>query len=434
MRTLLRLGLVFALPLTAACSKEQPPARPVAAAASSSPVDTAPPPPAPAEASNERDAGATAAPETKMAQGPDAFTYRVLGALSTTKGNVVLSGASLQSALGMLELGAKGATKDELDRVLGLPPDASAHVARAKAETAAWKTSAGKAELAIANRVWVDKRSVLEPAFAKSAADAYGASGENVDFIAAAEPSRKTINAWVAKSTKDRIKDLLPEGSIDATTRLVLTNAIYFKGFWADAFPKAATSDGVFHAEDGDVKRPFMRRKGSYRTAEVNGTEVLELPYKDSDLAMVVLLPKANGLAALERAVAESGLDAFVAPLASGEVRVALPKFTFKWGRSVKPELASVGLRTMFGDSADLSGLRKTTAEPPLYVSNVFHEAFIQVDETGTEAAAATGVVVAVRGISREKKFEADRPFLFAIRSTKTGRVLFMGRLAKPEG
>lgn len=427
MRTFLPLGLLLLLPLAAGCSKEQPPVPP--SAPPPAPVDVAPPP-APAEGAGT---GEAAKPEPAAPQGPDAFTYRAFGALSSTKGNLVLSGVSMERALGMLELGAKGTTKEELDRVLGLPSDASAHVAEAKADTAAWKTSAGKAELAIANRVWVDKRSTLEPAFAKSAEEAYGASGQNVDFVKAAEPSRKTINTWVAKNTKDRVKDLLPEGSVDESTRLVLTNAVYFKGSWADAFPKKATAEGTFHAEGGDVKHPFMHRKGQYRTAEVNGTQILELPYKDSELAMVILLPKANGLAALERSVAEGGLDAFVSPLAPAEIKVALPKFTFTWGRSVKPELTAIGLGTMFSSDADLSGLRKPTDEPPLAVSDVFHKAFIQVDETGTEAAAATGVVVAQRAIMDEKKFEADRPFLFAIRSTKTGRVLFLGRLAKPE-
>lgn len=417
--------------LLAACGSErapQPtPPMPVA------PAEPAPPPAVDAAAP---DAAAPAAPEATMPKGPDAFTFRLYAALGAKKGNLFYSGTSLSSALGMTTLGAKGETKKEFDETLGLPADEAAHVAQAKAEAAAWKASAGKSELAIANRVWVDKKSVLEPAFVKSAEAGYGASAENVDFVGASEASRLKVNAWVEKATKTRIKDLLPKGSVTPDTRLVLTNAVYFKGSWADAFPKKATQDDTFHAGDagGDVKVPFMNRSGSYKSAEVDGTQVLELPYKDSDLGMIVILPKDGELAKVEQRLASGGFDGLVAPLAQGKVAVSLPKFSFTWGGSVKTELQGLGLKTAFSMAADLSGLRKPTNEPPLFVSDVFHKAFVQVDETGTEAAAATGVVVATRAMAQEKAFKADHPFVFAIRDAKTGRVLFVGRVANPKG
>jgi serpin B len=360
----------------------------------------------------------------------------MLHALKGEKGNYFFSGASLRGALGMTALGAKGTTLDEMARALALDPDPAKNAAAAKAENASWKTAAGKAELAIANRVWVEKAFTLDKTFLGNAEAGYGAGAVPVDFAKAPDPSRKAINQWVDTATKGKIKDLLPAGSVTPLTRLVLTNAIYFKGAWVEPFPKAMTKDDVFHADGGDVNAPTMHREGQMAYADIAKARVVQLPYRDSDLVMLVVLPqRADQLGALESDLSRADLDTFTTGLASRKVNLSFPRFTFAWGRSVKADLMAMGMTTAFGDKADFSGIAPPGKEP-LYVSDVFHKAFVFVDEVGTEAAAATGTVMATRALQMGEviQMKVDRPFLFFIRNAKTGDILFAGRVANPKG
>ena len=377
-----------------------------------------------------------AAPAFATSAPGNEFSAKMFSALSGDKGNLFFSGESLRAALGMTALGAKGKTLDEMARALGEDPDPAKNVAAAKAEMEAWKRAAGRAELSIANRLFVANGYPIDRGFLSEAEAGYGAAAAPTDFAGAPEPSRLAINGWVEGATKGKIKDLLPSGSVTPLTRLVLTNAIYFKGSWATAFPKSATTDAPFRTDAGTTNVPTMHRIDRLKYGESDDVRVAELPYKDSELTMLVALPqRPELLGAIEEHLSGGQIDAWAKSTHDAKVDLAMPKFTFTWGRSVKPELEALGMRTAFGASADFSAMSAPKGEP-LYVSDVFHKAFVLVDETGTEAAAATGVAVAVRAVAVEQvvALKLDRPFLFFVRNGKTGEVLFGGRVANPKG
>lgn len=432
-------AVVLPLLLTAACGGGEPqaatpapaPAKPSAVEAAPATTAAAPatatPPPAPS---------ATPAPSAPPSTPANELALGMLRALRTEKGNLFFSTASVRGALGMTALGAKGATLDEMAKALGVSADPAENVAGAKKEMAAFKTSAGKAELTIANRLWVDKAFPLAPDFTSQATAGYGASAEGVDFMKAPEPSRTKINGWVSTTTKGKIAELLPRGSIGADTRLVLTNAIYFKGQWADAFKKDQTKDEPFQTSSGAVSTPTMHRTGSMAYAENAEVSLVQLPYKDSDLALLVALPKdASKLAAIEGEVSGGEVDAWAKSLSPRSVALSLPRFTFSWGRSIRTELEQLGIKAAFSPGvADFSGV-SPKAGKSLVLSDVFHEAFVLVDEVGTEAAAATGGVMAVTSMPAPPvAMKVDHPFLFFVRDTKTGAILFAGRVANPKG
>jgi serpin B len=418
-------------------------AAPAASASSGSearPVD-APVVPAPGP-SKEVDAGQRAEPNATPSTATPSFpsstpgnelTLGMLRALRKEKGNVFFSSTSVRTALGMTALGAKGATLDEMAKALHVSADAAQNVDSAKKETASWRAAAGKAELVIANRLWIEKAFALEPAFTTQSRAGYGASAEEVAFTKAPDQARGKINKWVSDQTKAKIVDLLPAGSITDQTRLVLTNAIYFKGNWAEAFKKDETKDEPFRAPSGTVNVPTMHRTGSFSYAENAEVSLVELPYKESDLALLVALPrKAEQLDAIESEVSGGEVDAWAKSLSPRRVALALPRFTFSWGRSIRPELEQLGIKTAFSPQADFSGL-SAKAGKNLFLSDVFHKAFVLVDEVGTEAAAATGAVISVKSLPMTTVMKVDHPFLFFVRNTKTGDILFAGRVANPK-
>lgn len=390
---------------------------------------------APAASSTTADTGKAVAPSAAPAASPgNELTAKMLQALKGEKGDLVFSATSVRGALGLAALGAKGATLDELSKALTLDPDPAKNGAAAKAEHDAWTSAAGKAELNVANRVWAQKSYAIEKSFSDAAQASYGAAPVLVDFAGAADPSRKKINGWVSDTTKGRIKDLLPPGSVTPLTRVVLTNAVYFKGTWTEPFVKAQTKDEPFQAPAGAKNVATMHRTGHMSYGESDEAQVVSLPYKDSDLVMVVVLPKqADHMDAMIAGLTGAKVDALGKGLSSQRVVLSFPKFTFAWGRSVKPELQALGVATAFTDKADFTGI--ANGKEPLYVSDVFHKAFVLVDETGTEAAASTGVVMTTKAIMVEKErvMKVDHPFLFFIENAKTGDVLFAGRVVDPK-
>lgn len=345
-----------------------------------------------------------------------------------------MSAASVRRALGVVYLGAKGETAREMAGALGFDPDPAKAAADAKAEAAAWEAATGKAELAIANRVWIDQKVPLVPGFVESAKGAFGAGAEPIDLRGRSEESRKTINAWVAERTKDKIQDLLPKGSVTPSSRMVVTNAIYFKGAWALPFSAGATKDETFHLDGArSVKAPLMHTTDSFRFAEARGAKVLELRYLDTDVSMLVVLPSdPAGLSKLEQALDDELVDGWTKALSQQRVNVTLPRFTFRAGGSIVPWLRDLGVRQAFADQADFGGI----AAPPerVAISEVVHQTFIATDEKGTEAAAATAVEMLATALvtGPVTDFRADRPFLFLLRDAKRGRVLFAGRVADP--
>jgi serpin B len=362
------------------------------------------------------------------------FNLAFLRALEAENENVFFSGASLRTALGMTALGARGQTLDEMVRVLALKPDPEANASEARSEAERWKAAAGKAQLLVANRLFIETSLVVAPTFLSQAASGYQASAGREDFIHQAESSRKNINRWVSDRTKQRIKDLVPEGGIDSLTRMVLANAIYFKGVWVEAFSKSSTRAAPFETPAGSRSVPTMHRTARMSYAETDQVQLVELPYKDSDLALLVALPKQQtNLASVVRDLHGDRLAAWATALHPREVSLALPKFEFTWGRSVKQELMALGIREAFLETkANFSGML-ASGKSDLLIDDVFHKGFVLVDEVGTEAAAATTVVMRTKSAPlRPLQMNVDRPFLFFVRNGKTGELLFAGRVTNP--
>lgn len=369
------------------------------------------------------------------------FTFKLWSKAASKPGNALLSGTSVRRALSAALLGAKGDTAKELATTLELPDDLGKVASLGKAETAAWQAAKGKGETAaafiVADRVWTDQGFALKPDYTKLVTDALGASAEAVDFAHAPDAARTTINGWVSEKTAKKVPELLPGGSVDKRTRVVITDAIYFKAKWALPFTKGATKDEAFTGLGGKkITTPMMHATESHRFADAGNVKLLEMRYDGSDLAMLVVLPKeAAGLAKVESKLDAATLDGWVKGLAAGRVAVTLPKFTFPWGGSVKTALGAMGIKNAFTPAANFEGMAEPKADGKLEISDVVHKTWVAVDENGTEAAAATGVVMRTTSmpIGEVAEFKADHPFLFLLRDTKTGRVLFVGRVADPK-
>jgi len=252
-----------------------------------------------------------------------------------------------------------------------------------------------------------------------------------LDFASALEESRVTINNWVSEQTEGRIEDLIPQGALDPLTVLVLTNAIYFNAAWAEPFEEKLTEEGTFHLLDGgEVTVPMMRQTKSFGYAEGEGYQAVELPYDGWELSMVILLPQAGEFESFEGALDAGRVDGIVDDLVHRQVALTMPKFEFESGFSLKDALAALGMPDAFTGAADFSGM---TGERDLFISEVLHKAFVSVDEAGTEAAAATAVVMTKMGMPEEPvEVSMDRPFIFLIRDVETGAILFVGRVIDP--
>ncbi len=383
----------------------------------------------------------SAAGVAPLAAASNQLGFDLWSRVRSAPGNLALSPASISTALAMTWGGAKGETSAEMKRVLRLDVDPDAAMAGWGKLTAALQDRARALELRIANRLFAEQSSKLEAAYLDKTRAAYGAALEPLDFAKAPEPARAHINRWVADRTEQRIKDLLPPRSIDPDTRLVLINAIYFLADWRDPFQKHSTTEQPFTIAPGKTTpAKLMRRRGSYRLAKAGGASVLELPYAGGDAAMLVVLPdQALGLAAVEQALDAAKLTAWTQALADEQVDVWLPRFLIDPAEAMelsKP-LQALGMTQAFDRvRADFTAI----ANPPspadrLYLGAVFHKAFVKVDEQGTEAAAATAVVMP-RVASMPPpaiEFKADHPFLFFIVDRASGLVLFMGRVADPK-
>lgn len=370
-------------------------------------------------------------PETQ--QPVDPFARSLFREVAKKPGNLALSAPNLGEVLGAVTLGARGKTAEELARALGTETNAQTLVAQAKADADAWRKAAGSAELITASRLWHEKKTALLPAYAGQAKEAYGAEPEGVDFAGKPEAGRKSINDWTKAQTKGLIPELLAKGSIDASTRLVATSALYLKAAWATPFSAKSTAPQPF-AIDGKTQKPVptMFHKGSMQLARSSDFVAVDLPYAKSALAMLVVVPTGNDPSALEATYAEKGLPAFTESLERQQVALHLPKFSFATGGSLGNALKALGVTTAFGNDADFSGLFETPTGP-LYLSDVVQRTFIKVDENGTEAAAASAAIVAVRSVIVQEPIEVkvDRPFLFFLHDDG-GRVLFAGRVADP--
>jgi serpin B len=371
-----------------------------------------------------------------VARSSNAFALDLYARLKSADGNVCFSPISVSTALTMASAGARGETARQMASVLrsGLPPE-KRH--GATAALAALLTAGGRDyRFDMANRLWGQTGVPFRPEFLGLTRNRYGAELARLDFRRPAEACA-AINGWVERQTQGRITDILSPDGLDPDTRLVLTNAVYFKGAWADPFEEPDTTEVSFRLVGGGaVSAPLMRQTGEYRYAEAggetNGLQLVELPYLGRDLSMVVLLPRRVGAGPLELKLAAANLGRWVSGLKYRRVAVSLPRFRTTSTFHLSDTLSEMGMPLAFAREADFSGM--TDAER-LYVGSVAHKAFIEVSERGTEAAAATAVEM--KAVSAEPpeepvEFRADRPFVYLIRDVRTGVVLFLGRVADP--
>jgi serpin B len=373
---------------------------------------------------------------TAVVSGNNAFAFDLYGQLRSKEGNLFFSPYSISAALAMTSAGARGQTLDEMTRALRYPEPEKLHPGfKALGNHLNGAPNAKRGyQLSTANALWGQKGYGFRPEFVGLTRDHYGAGLQEIDF-GQEERARGTINAWVEKETRGKIKDLIGPGMLSPRTRLVLTNAIYFKGDWASQFKKDRTLEEPFFLSDGKrIKTPLMHQNGTYRYAETNALQALELPYVGGDLSMIVLLPrKADGLAALEKDLNAEALNAILARLRlCAEVDVTLPKFKTTTEYVLNEQLQALGMKQAFVQGADFSGITGRAGD--LYIGYVVHKAFVDVNEEGTEAAAATAVLGHSSSTAPPPKpvFRADHPFVYLIRDNKSGAVLFVGRLADP--
>lgn len=378
----------------------------------------------------------------KAAQANNSFATDLYKRIKSGKDNLFFSPYSVTTALAMTRAGADGETARQMDEVLhtsGL--NAIDHSALREALTPKQVTEfdgreskkVASYQLDIANALWGQEGFAFKDAFLKRMREDYLAPLARLDFKQA-EQARKTINDWVAKKTNDRIKDIIPPGQISPDMRLVLANAIYFKAKWADQFSERATKDAPFHAPDGDVEVKMMRRTGHYKVAENEQVKLVEIPYQGRDTSMVILLPtKKDGLAALEDQLDAEKLSGWTQQLKGKRVALQMPRFEFTRPLDLGSILKTMGMGLAFdAEQADFTGM---TEEEPLFIGAVLHKAFVKLNEKGTEAAAATVVMMRAGSAMPTEPpapFIVDRPFLFLIRHQKTGAILFMGRVTNP--
>jgi len=374
--------------------------------------------------------------DDNVAAGNNQFAFDLYRRLATdpahAEGNLFFSPYSIASALAITYEGARGTTADEIRAVLHLPTNETLRREGFADLNAALNSGSGNYTLRTANALWAEETHSFLPEYIETAARWYGANATGLDFIENPGGSREMINHWVEEKTEDRIRDLLPPGSIGPLTRLVITNAIYFKGTWVEQFDPAKTTEEEFRVSPNEtVTVPMMHGNAVYPYTETGTLQVLEMPYahgNETELAMLVLLPKDDNLTAAEEALDTERLARLRESLVSQNVRVSFPKFTLETEYSLPPTLAAMGMPTAFTDGADLSGMDGTR---DLFITGVFHKAFVEVNEEGTEAAAATGVVA---GGGVTPRFQADHPFIFLVIEKDHGTILFMGRVVNPEG
>ncbi len=375
---------------------------------------------------------------TKFAVSNNAFGFDLYKRIKDQPGNLAMSPTSLSVALAMTWGGAKGATADEMKKVLhfeGTPAD----VMTQSGKMVSLLENNEALKVTFANRLFGENSYKFEEPFLAATKNAYGAALEPLDFLKGSEAARARINGWVEGKTEKRIKDLIPEGGVDGETRLVLVNALYFLADWQTPFDKLYTRDASFSVSSKDSKLvPMMRSEETFGYAEVDNAKLLELPYKGGEMSMLLALPnEVEGLAALEAQLDAKKVGEWTKAMQKKTVAVALPKFEINPSSSLSlgRALQAMGMPLAFTRGADFTGMANPSdADERLYISRVFHKAFVKVDEKGTEAAAASAVVMSREGAAAEPitKFEADHPFVFMIRDNRTGLVLFMGRVADP--
>jgi len=378
--------------------------------------------------------------KASLVEGNSAFAFDLYQALRTKDGNLFYSPESISMAMAMTYAGARSDTEKQIADTLHFTlSQANLHPAFNNLDIELAKRGQGAKgkdgkgfRLNTVNAIWGQKDYKFLPAYLDVLGENYGAGLRILDFKNNTENSRITINDWVSDQTESRIKDLIPQGAINDLTRLVLTNAIYFNAAWQHPFNTAATTDGQFHLLDGkQVTIPMMKQTESLGYAKGAGYQSVEMRYDGGEISMIVLLPEAGNFETFEKGLTAQQVAAITKSLQSTRVTLTMPKFEFNSDFSLKGTLTGMGMPVAFTDKADFSGM---TGNRELMISDVIHKAFVSVDEAGTEAAAATAVIIGVTSMPVEPPVQVtmDRPFIFLIRDIGTGTILFIGRVVNP--
>ncbi len=377
---------------------------------------------------------------SSLVDGNNAFALDMYNSLRAENGNLILSPYSMSLALAMTYAGARGETEAQMAQVMYYLPQAQLHSAFNALDLQLEKKPVNPdkgqepLQLNIANSVWTEKTMPLLPDYLDTIAVNYGAGIHLADFINQPNEERVAINNWVSDETKEKIKDLLADGTITPDTRMVLVNAIYFKADWLNQFDPNSTHDATFYLLDGtEVKAPFMgETMYGIPYMQGNGYQAIELAYAGQTAAMDIILPEEGNFESFEASFNKDVYDEIIVGLqAAPNAMVSLPKFEFSKDFNLSDALVKLGMADAFDRGiADFSGM---TGGKDLFIGNVIHKAFVAVDEEGTEAAAATAVIMEATGaMMPDVSFIADRPFLFIIRDTVNGQILFVGRVLNP--
>ena len=377
--------------------------------------------------------------------GINPFAFDLHAQLSSSQGNIFASPFSISTALAMTAGGAEGNTLKQMAKTLRCPGTSTDPIGHALFGELMFQLAGPQKrlrpfQLHVANGLFAQKGYPWKKEFQELTTGKYFAEIRDVDFAKESDAARKTINDWTETQTMKKIKDLFTKGTIDALTRLVLVNAIYYKANWDKPFPKAATKPLPFLLADGTKPEvPTMFAKVRARLAETDDVQFLELPYSSSQTSMSIVLPrKADGLADIEKGFDAAKWTALAAALKPAtDVEVYLPKFKVETKYDLNDTLKDMGMTDAFDfTKANFDGMVTTKPEGPMAITKVVHKAYCEVDEEGTEAAAATGVAVGLRSAplpAQRKIFRADHPFLFAIRHNTSNTILFLGRLNNPK-
>ncbi len=374
-----------------------------------------------------------------LVQGNNAFALDLYKSLRSNDGNLAFSPYSISLALAMTYAGARGVTEQQMAQVLHYTlPQERLHPAFNRLDedlSQEAKPASDKEQplqLKIANAVWAEQTYSFLQAYLDLIATNYGAGIQLADFVNSYETVRQQINAWVSQQTNDKIQNLIPQGALDRMTRMVLVNAIYFKADWLDQFDPNDTRDQPFNLLDGkQVQAKTMFNTLSLSYMQGDGFQAVELPYVGDTAAMDIIVPDAGHFQDVEASLDGQKFDSIVNGMQPTMVELGLPKFSYRSSFSLSSQLATMGMPDAFnGSRADFTGM---SSKRDLYISEVLHQAYVAVDEKGTEAAAATAVIMRATGaILAPQQLLIDRPFIYAIRDLQSGQILFIGRVLDP--
>jgi len=358
--------------------------------------------------------------------------YRSVGA--DRQGNVAIAPSSVSVLLAMIRSGAAGKTQEEMTRALHVSGPVVDVAKSAKDLLSSLNALNGTATtLRMAGGLFVERAYKLQPAFLDVTRQQSGVSVESLGFKKAPEGARKMINSRVAEQTERRISEILPKGSVNEASRLVLTNAVYFLGSWVSPFSKSTTARRDFHLSAESMRKvPMMSQHSEFNHVAADGVQVLELPYKGNELSMLIVLPdNKDGLSEFEGQLTAERFEGWAKGMKKTDVQVVLPRFELHSATQLKKPLEEVGIKLAFDQGkADFRGM---SAGGGLYIQDAYHDVFVRVDETGTEAAAATAAVAHAAGLNlNQTRFIADHPFLFVIRHRASGALVFLGRVVAP--